>query len=107
MRKERVVIESPYGGDVESNLEYARLCMRDCLSREEIPIASHLLYTQKGILDDSIAEQRNLGITMGYIWGELADRIVVYIDKGISTGMVSAMMYYAKIKKEIEIRMLY
>lgn len=50
----RVILESPYAGDVERNLTYARECVRDSLSRGEAPIASHLLYTQEGILKDEI-----------------------------------------------------
>lgn len=26
-----VLLESPYAGDIEANLTYARACMRDCL----------------------------------------------------------------------------
>jgi len=37
-----VVIESPYAGDIEANVKYARECMSDCLKRGEAPIASHL-----------------------------------------------------------------
>ena len=41
----KVIIESPYFGDVEKNLEYARRCLSDSLGREEAAFASHLLYT--------------------------------------------------------------
>ena len=49
-----VLLESPYAGDIEANLSYARACMRDCFERGEAPFASHLLYTQMGVLDDTI-----------------------------------------------------
>ena len=39
----RVIVESPYAGDIETNVAYARAALRDCLSRGEAPIASHLL----------------------------------------------------------------
>lgn len=83
----KVILESPFAGEVEANIEYARKCMRDCLLRGEAPIASHLLYTQDGILDDLIPEERTLGIEAGLIWGELAEKTVVYTDRGISRGM--------------------
>jgi hypothetical protein len=83
----RVILETPYAGDIEGNLHYARACMRDCLLRGEAPFASHLLYTQTGTLDDGIEEERNLGIAAGFAWGELAQKVVVYTDKGISPGM--------------------
>src|SRR5215475_13435184 len=84
----RVILESPYSGDVEANLAYARECIRDSLLRGEAPIASHLLYTQPGILDDNVPEERMLGIRAGHAWiDHAADAVVVYIDRGVSKGM--------------------
>lgn len=37
----RVIIESPYHGNVERNLRYLRACLRDSLLRGEAPFASH------------------------------------------------------------------
>lgn len=53
-----VLLESPYAGNVELNVTYARACMRDCLKRGEAPFASHLLYTQPGVLDDLVPNER-------------------------------------------------
>ena len=83
----RVIVESPYAGDVERNEAYARAAMRDCLVRGEAPYASHLLYTQPGILDDDDPDQRQHGIEAGFAWADVADAVVVYIDHGISEGM--------------------
>ena len=83
----RVILESPYAGDIEKNVEYARACVRDSLSRGEAPIASHLLYTQPGILHDEIEEERQWGIDAGLAWKEVAELHVVYVDYGISSGM--------------------
>lgn len=83
----RVILESPYAGDIEANITYARACVRDSLSREEAPIASHLLYTQPGILRDGVQEERQWGINAGLAWGAVADATVVYTDRGISEGM--------------------
>jgi len=33
----RVIVESPYAGDVARNVEYARACVRDSLQRGEAP----------------------------------------------------------------------
>src|SRR4051812_9833468 len=82
-----VIIESPYAGDVEANVEYARRCVRDSLLRGEAPIASHLLYTQPGILNDDIPEERRHGIEAGLAWRAVAQGSVVYIDRGLSSGM--------------------
>lgn len=83
----RVILESPYAGDIEANITYARLCVRDSLSRGEAPIASHLLYTQEGILRDEIAGERQWGIDSGLAWKAVAEASVVYMDRGITRGM--------------------
>lgn len=49
----RVIVESPYAGDIERNMRYLRACLADCLRRGEAPFASHAIYTQPGVLDDS------------------------------------------------------
>lgn len=82
-----VIVESPFAGDVEANIAYARSCVRDSLQRGEAPIASHLLYTQPGILDDTIPEERRQGIDAGLAWRAVAQASVVYVDRGISSGM--------------------
>jgi hypothetical protein len=82
-----VIVESPFAGDVEANIEYARRCVRDSLCRGEAPIASHLLYTQPGILDDNIPVERKAGIAAGLAWRTVAQASVVYTDRGISSGM--------------------
>ena len=83
----RVILESPYAGDVEANVAYARRALRDSLLRGEAPIASHLLYTQDGVLDDTIPDERARGIEAGLCWGTEAAATVVYVDRGISRGM--------------------
>lgn len=85
-----VIVESPYAGDIEHNVAYARAAIADCLRLGEAPIASHLLYTQPGVLDDSIPEERRLGILAGLAWGRVADAAVFYVDRGISLGMMEA-----------------
>jgi hypothetical protein len=82
-----VILESPYAGDIEKNKTYARACVRDSLSRGEAPIASHLLYTQPGILRDEVPEERQWGIDAGLAWSGKAEATVVYTDLGISGGM--------------------
>ena len=103
----RVILESPYAGDIERNIKYARACVRDSLLRGEAPIASHLLYTQEGILKDEIPEERKHGIDAGLAWKEVADLHVFYIDYGISKGMQYGMDYATKNKIPFETRKLY
>lgn len=80
-------MESPYAGLVKRNVAYAQACMRDCLMRGEAPFASHLLYTQPGILDDNDPDERQLGIDVGLLWAKHADATAIYFDLGESGGM--------------------
>ena len=82
-----VILESPYAGDIEANVAYARAALRDSLMRGEAPIASHLLYTQPGVLDDAIPSERQHGIDAGLAWRRVADATVVYVDRGVTNGM--------------------
>ena len=100
----RVILESPFAGDVERNIEYARKCVRHSLILGEAPIASHLLYTQDGILNDEIEEERKWGIDAGLVWKEVAEGHVFYIDYGISKGMKYAIDYASKNNIKIEYR---
>lgn len=102
----RVVVESPYAGDVEANVAYARRCMLDSLRRGEAPFASHLLYTQVGILDDLVPADRELGIQAGLVWGAAADWVAVYIDRGISRGMIQGVAAHRRAGRVVECRSL-
>ena len=102
-----VIIESPFAGDIEENIKYARECMRDSLMRREYPFASHLLYTQQGILDDNDKKERQLGINAGFAWGKNADMVAVYTDKGISQGMKMGIAQAKKNGIHIIFRTLY
>lgn len=101
----RVILESPYAGHVDFNTQYARKCIRDCLLRGESASASHLLFTQKGILDDGVKEERELGIKAGLAWVESSDYTVVYCDLGISRGMKQGIREASMIQR-IEHRFL-
>lgn len=101
-----VILESPYAGHVESNVAYARACVRDSLSRGEAPLASHLLYTQPGILRDEIPAERIWGIDAGLAWASKADATVVYVDHGISKGMQYGINNAHEAGRPVEMRKL-
>lgn len=88
------IIESPYAGDIDKNVEYAQKCMHDSLLRNEAPYASHLLYTQPNVLDDTILSERARGIRAGFAWKYLPNVLTVfYVDLGWSAGMILALDY--------------
>lgn len=111
-----VIIESPFAArkpdgswdpeGVEENLRYLRAAMHDCLKRGEAPYASHALYTQPGVLNDQVPGERTLGINAGFAWNERADLTVMYIDRGLSSGMKLGLVNAAKANRKVEIRSL-
>jgi hypothetical protein len=113
-----VILESPYACKtpglgyharamkVQENIGYARACLRDSLLRGEAPIASHLLYTQSGVLDDDVEAERKMGIEAGLAWGKHADASVFYLDHGFSSGMGLGLVRAYRERRQIEFRML-
>lgn len=100
----RVMILSPYKGDVGRNLVYARRAMKDSVARLEAPFAAHLLYPF--ILNDSVASERTKGFELEEAWLKVADLVAVYHDLGISHGMqliINAAMIFSL---RIEYRLL-
>src|SRR5262249_16472843 len=105
----RVIVESPYAGSLIGrwlNRRYARRCLHDCLRRGEAPFASHLLYTQRGVLRDGIKLERELGISAGLIWGACAEATVVYTVRGISGGMDRGIKHAKASGRPVEFRSL-
>lgn len=114
------VIESPFAGGKPRglldrltlgparrqarNVRYARAAVRDSLLRGEAPIASHLLYTQPGILRDDVPDERQVGIDAGLSAGALARRSAVYVDLGMSQGMRYGMKAAHTAGRPCEIR---
>lgn len=101
-----VIIESPYAGDVAANVAYGQACIRDSLQHGEAPFASHLFYTQTGVLDDGKPEERRVGIAAGHAWMRLAEGVVVYMDRGISPGMQEGIAAAREMGVPVEYRKL-
>lgn len=105
----RVVIQSPYDAETREgrleNLKYARQVCRDSTNRGENPLASHLYYPQ--FLDNSIPEERADGIKFGYEWWPLCHKVIFYIDRGMSHGMLLAMQKAVQENKHLEMRRIF
>lgn len=103
-----VVIESPFAGETilerQANELYALRALDDSLARDEAPFASHLLYPR--VLDDNDAAQRRQGIEGQLAWIDLARSIVVYIDRGLSPGMIAAIRHSLRQGYELVFRTL-
>jgi hypothetical protein len=81
-----VYIASPYAGDVERNIDFARKACRYCIAQGHTPVAPHLLYTQ--MLDDGDPAQRELGLELGQRLLERSDELWVCGGR-ISSGMAA------------------
>ncbi len=106
----RVIVESPYHGDTSveiiDNIKYGRACLRDSLSRGEAPFASHLFYTQPGVLRDAVGEECWQGMEAGWAWMAAADLVVFYVDRGLSPGMKDGLDRALMLDLPIEFRRL-
>lgn len=101
----RVIIESPYAGDIELHNRYLNIMMRDSiLNRMETPFASHGLYTT--CLNDENIIERHTGIQAGYTWQGVADKMVVCYDLGVSEDMQMAINNAEKLELPVEYRKL-
>lgn len=104
-RPERVIVESPLGGDYQRNLEYTRLCLRHAMLQSgESPMAFHLLYPQ--VLCDDTDQERDLGIDQSFAWHAKAQKKVFYLDRGFSAGMAKGLEAAILHKTPIEFRSL-
>jgi hypothetical protein len=108
-----VIVESPYSGDIETNIQYAQEAMQDCLKRGEAPFLSHLLYTQVpkvGFVSDGDKKHELIGrdaaMKAGWAWGAKADKTVVYADLGMSNGMTAGIKAAEKAGRPVEFRSL-
>lgn len=79
-----VYIASPYAGDIDENVEFAKEACRFAIRKKCTPIAVHLLYPQ--FLDDSDPVQRKAGMHMGLRVLEACDELWLCGDR-LSKGM--------------------
>ena len=81
-----VYICSPYAGEVERNVNMARVYSRFAVRNACIPLASHLLYPQ--FMDDGNPAERNLALFMGLVLLSKCEQVWVFGDT-ISKGMAA------------------
>jgi hypothetical protein len=103
-----VLLESPYGSDdpaaVARNVRYADACQLDALRRGEAPMLGHLLYTR--VVNDRVPAEREIGLRANLAWVGVVDALVVYVDRGISSGMRAAIERAYAEATPIELRRL-
>lgn len=98
----RVIIASPYAGDTDRNIYYAREAMWHSFEQGEAPFASHLLYPT--ILDDHTERDRERALQAEYEWLAIADLVAFYVDYGWSPGMIKELKVARLAHRKIEVR---
>jgi hypothetical protein len=100
-----VILESPFRGDAKTNTEYVKLAIQDSVERGESPVAFHLLYSD--IYDINNPQHNAIVKKLKESWSLLSKKTVVYIDEGVSEGMLDGITDAAARGKEIEFRKIY
>lgn len=81
-----IYVCSPYAGDIDANVRFAKDACRFVMRKGHAFFAPHLLYP--AILDDSIPHQRAIGMSMGLLMLRKCDELWVFGPR-ISSGMQS------------------
>jgi len=97
-----VSIQSPYKGNTEQNIAYARRALHNSILRGEAPFASHLLYTQ--VLRDDDPDERERALKCDHAFLVKCGLVAVYCDLGITEGMELAISKASELNILIEIR---
>lgn len=84
MENKLIYIASPYAGDVEKNVTFAKAACRYAMEQGCTPVAVHLLYPQ--FLDDRNPQERAAGLAMGHQVLSVCDELWVCGNR-ISSGM--------------------
>lgn len=90
MANELVYVCSPYRGDTERNVTYAKELTRAVLEYGYTPITPHLYLTQA--LNDEIPKERELGLLAGQELLKHCEYILIGWRYGISDGMQQEIM---------------
>lgn len=86
MENKLVYICSPYRGEVERNLRYARELTRVALENGYVPITPHLYLTQ--VVNDEVPKEREKGIAAGKELLKHCKYILIGSKYGLSAGML-------------------
>lgn len=80
-----VYICSPYAGDIEKNVERARLYSRFAVEEGCIPLTVHLIYPQ--FMNEENPAERELALRFGNVLMSKCAQVWVFAGYGISAGM--------------------
>ena len=95
--RRKIYVASRYAGDVDANVSAAVTYCRLVIDEGYMPVASHLLYPQ--ILNDSIPEERELGLLFGLALLAACDEVWVFGE--VSPGVAQEIEEAKRLKKQI------
>lgn len=100
------IIESPFKASEnyseEQHSDYLRQCIRWCVENGYTPYASHRMLTDA--FDDSIPEERELGIQAGFAMNKCIDTVLVFGDLGLSKGMLRGIATHGEAGKTVMLK---
>jgi hypothetical protein len=85
------------------NIEYARNCFDDAMSKNEAPYASHLFLAETKLIGEEFERQK--GLQLAFMWMQDAGYVVVYADHGLSVGMIDGISMALHYDKNVFFRM--
>ena len=83
--RKKIYVASKYAGNVDANVKAAVGYCKYVISKNCIPIASHLLYPQ--MLDDNDPDERELGLMFGLSLLAICDEVWCFGDISESEGV--------------------
>lgn len=110
-----VVLESPLSGNFDQNIAYAQRSMVDSRLRGEIPLVSHLLWTQHHLCPQHFVEDidekyfvvgREKSLEDIKTLRRMTGKVIFYLDYGWSSGMKAGLEHCQKENIPYETRTL-
>jgi len=103
---EYIFVCSPYKGDIDANVAFAKIACRFVLEQNYIPVCPHLFYTR--FLQDNVEYERDLGMSIARKEMERCKELWVFRmpSKEISDGMHQEMAF-AKATLKIPVRTVF
>lgn len=101
IKKKLVYIASPYSGEIEKNVAFAKAACKYAIEQDCAPIAVHLIYPQ--LLDDGVPKERETGLQLGIQVLNVCDELWL-CGETISEGMQGE--WDAAVRRGLPVRMV-
>lgn len=98
-----VVVLTPYSGlGKRLRTDYLRRALAHAMmERDEVPVASHQLLAESDVLTARRPTDYDVGLAAQCALINVAERVVAYVDHGISAGMTDGIEFARSIGREV------